>query len=78
MSGQILKLMDAGMSFAARVPADVRIGGRSQDFDLPLWRDESGDIRIGLPKFDPQHGSDFDQIVLDLGDLLEAIARALP
>lgn len=72
-----LVLMDSGVSTAPRLPADVRIAGRCQDFDLPVWRDDSGDIRIGLPKLNPQHSGDMDQIVVDLTDLLKAIGEAL-
>lgn len=72
-----LELMDAGVVTAARLAADVRIAGRRQDFELPIWRDNSGDIRIGLPKVDPEHAGDMDQIVLDVADLLTALGEAL-
>lgn len=72
-----LELLDAGVQFAARLPADVRIAGRRQDFELPVWRDDSGDIRLGLPKVDPQHSADFDQVIFDLSDLLIAIGGAV-
>lgn len=72
-----LELMDSGVATAPRLPADVRIAGRRQDFDLPVWRDDSGDIRIGLPKVGPEHAGDMDQLVLDVGDLLAAIGKAL-
>jgi hypothetical protein len=72
-----LELMDAGVATAARLSADVRIAGRSQDFALPIWRDRSGDLRIGLPKIAPEHSSDMDQIVVDVGELLAAVGEAL-
>jgi hypothetical protein len=77
MTEQPLELMDAGLAFAARVSADVRIAGRRQDFELPVWRDESGDIRLGLPKVGPEHSSDHDQVIFDLADLLVAIGGAV-
>lgn len=77
-SSGTLELMDAGVrASAARLPADVRIAGRRQDFTLPVWRDESGDIRIGLPKVSPEHAGDMDQLVIDVADLLVAIGAAL-
>ena len=72
-----LTLMDAGVATAARLSADVRISGRRQDFDLPIWRDNSGDLRIGLPKIAPEHAGDMDQLVLDVGELLAAVGEAL-
>jgi hypothetical protein len=72
-----LELMDSGLVSAVRLPADVRIGGRRQDFQLPVWKDESGDIRIGLPKLAPEHGADIDQIVVSLDELLIAIGGAV-
>ena len=72
-----LELMDGAFAMAARVTTDVRIAGRRQDFDLPIWKDESGDIRIALPKLAPEHASDVDQLVFSVPELIAAIGEAL-
>lgn len=72
-----LVLMDSAVSTAARVPTDVRIAGRRQDFDLPVWVDNTGDIRIGLPKQNPEHSGDLDQVIFDAGELFAALGLAV-
>lgn len=72
-----LRLMEGALNGSPRVAADVRIAGRRQDFDLPIWIDKSGDLRIALPKTNPQHAGDIDQIILSVGDLLSAVGSAL-
>lgn len=65
------------LSDVARLPADARIAGQQQRFDLPVWRDSDGNLRIGLPKTNPEHSGDMDQLVVSVSDILTAIGREL-
>lgn len=68
----MLALMDAGVATAPRVQG--WLPNESQErFQLPIWIDNGGWVRIGLPKHDPQHGGDMDQVALRLCDLLAAL-----
>lgn len=76
MSGK-RELMDAGVSTKPTVHMWFPGEDDEDDFEVPLWIDEHGWLRIGLPKHDPQHSSDMLQIALKLSDVLAGVAQEI-
>lgn len=71
------QLMDAGLAFAERIRATVVHDDAEHHFDLPVWVDGNGRLRVALPKPAPRHGSDHDQVIVDVASLLRAVGGAL-
>jgi hypothetical protein len=70
--------MDAGVATAQRVHGWFpNEDADEDDFELPLWIDNDGWLRLGMAKRDPQHGGDMDQVALKLSDVLVAIGKLL-
>lgn len=75
-AGAKRELMDSAVATAPRVRGWFPNEGQDREhFDLPLWIDEHGWLRLGLPKVDPQHAGDMDMVALRLSDLLVALGR---
>jgi hypothetical protein len=74
---QRLQLLAAGLTNAPTARATVRRDDCAADFDLPVWVDNAGRLRVALPKVDPQHSSDHDQLIVTLDELLTAAGGAI-
>jgi hypothetical protein len=71
------ELMESGVSTKPKVHMWFPNEEDEDDFEVPLWIDQHGWLRIGLPKRDPQHAGDMEQIALKLSDILAGIAKEI-